>query len=120
MIAVKSAIFVMLDIVLLLRLFAAGVATAHSMRSTNGRVIPGTAKVGASLQITFSSPVSEGDWRIISCHSEAMEGTQPNLECHPRCNSASTTVQRLPKLLEFFNRMSIAGLDRLVTGLPIQ
>jgi hypothetical protein len=30
----------------------------RSIRSTNGRVIPGTAKVGASLQITFSSPVS--------------------------------------------------------------
>jgi hypothetical protein len=35
------------------------------MRSTNGRVIPGAAKVGASLQITFSSPVSEADQRII-------------------------------------------------------
>jgi hypothetical protein len=37
----------------------AGAATTRSIRSTNGRVIPGTAKVGVLLQITFSSPVSE-------------------------------------------------------------
>jgi hypothetical protein len=43
----------------LLRLFAAGAATAHPTRSTDGRVIPGVAMVGASLPITFSSPVSE-------------------------------------------------------------
>jgi hypothetical protein len=29
----------------LLRLFAAGAATAHPIRSTNGRVIPGAAKL---------------------------------------------------------------------------
>jgi poly(3-hydroxyalkanoate) synthetase len=32
-----------LDIVYLLRLFAAGAATAHPIRLTNGRVIPGAA-----------------------------------------------------------------------------
>jgi hypothetical protein len=41
----------------------AGAATAHSIRSINGRVIPRTAKVGASLQVTFSSPVSEAGRR---------------------------------------------------------
>jgi hypothetical protein len=44
----------------------ASAATARSIRSTNGRVIPGKAKVSASLQITFSSPVSEACRRIIS------------------------------------------------------
>jgi hypothetical protein len=39
-----------LDIVYLLRLFAAGAATAHPIRSTNGRVIPGAAKVGAAAR----------------------------------------------------------------------
>ena len=48
------------------------------------------------------------------------EGDATKLECCSRCNSASTTGYRLPELLEFFNRMSIAGLDRLITGLPIQ
>ena len=47
MIAAESAIFVTLDIVLSPSLFAAGAATAHPIRSTNGRVIPGAAKVGA-------------------------------------------------------------------------
>jgi hypothetical protein len=42
------------------------------------------------------------------------------LESYSRCSSASTTGYRLPELLEFFNCMSIAGLDRLITGLPIQ
>jgi hypothetical protein len=32
----------------------------------------------------------------------------------------STAGYRLPELLEFFNRMSIADLDRLITSLPIQ
>jgi hypothetical protein len=35
------------------RLFAAGAATAHPIRSTNGRVIPGVAKVGVSLSDNF-------------------------------------------------------------------
>jgi hypothetical protein len=43
-----------------------------------------------------------------------------NLECYFRCNSTNPTGYRLPELLESFNRMSIAGLDCLITGLPIQ
>jgi hypothetical protein len=46
---VDIATFVTLNIAYLLRLFAAGAATAHPIRSTNGRVIPGVAKVGVSL-----------------------------------------------------------------------
>lgn len=120
MIAAESAVFVTLDIVLSPSFVRRRVATAHPIRSTNDRVIPDAAKVSASLQISFSSPVSEGDRRIISCHSETIEGDTTKLECDPRGNSASTTGQGLPEPLEFFNRMLIAGLDRLITGLPIQ
>jgi hypothetical protein len=50
---VDIAIVVTLDIAYLPRLFAAGAAAAHPIRSTNGRVIPGVAKVGASLSDNF-------------------------------------------------------------------
>jgi hypothetical protein len=53
MIAAESAIFVTLDIAHLLRLFAAVLRRRHPIRSTNGRVIPGVAKLGASLRATF-------------------------------------------------------------------
>jgi hypothetical protein len=53
MIAAEIANFVTLDIAHLLRLFAACFATTHPIRSTNGRVIPAVAKVGASLPATF-------------------------------------------------------------------
>src|SRR6266704_3209412 len=56
---VDIAIVVTLDIAYLPRLFAAGAAAAHPIRSTNGRVIPGVAKLARHFQITFSSPVSE-------------------------------------------------------------
>jgi hypothetical protein len=74
MIAAESAIFVTLDIVLspsFVRRRRCSAATAHPIRSTNNRVIPGVAKVGASLQITFSSPVSEGCWPMVSSHLKA-------------------------------------------------
>jgi hypothetical protein len=53
MIAAESAIFVTLDISYLLGLFAAGATAAHPIRSTKGRVIPGVAKFGVSLRVTF-------------------------------------------------------------------
>jgi hypothetical protein len=50
---VDIAIVVTLDIAYLPRLFTAGAAAAHPIRSTTGRVIPGVAKVGASLADNF-------------------------------------------------------------------
>jgi hypothetical protein len=80
-------------------------ALRRRLRSTNGRVIPVTAKVGASLQITFSSPVSEACRQIISCHS--------------RSNYANTAGYRPPEPLKFFNLISIAGLQTAPYPLPI-
>jgi hypothetical protein len=45
MIATESAIFVTLDIVLSHSFVRRGAATAHPIRSTNGRVIPGATKL---------------------------------------------------------------------------
>ena len=49
-----------------------------------------------------------------------LEDKATKLECYSRFNSASTTGYGLPEPLEFFNRMSIAAFDRLITDLPIQ
>jgi hypothetical protein len=71
MIAAESAIFVTLDIVLspsfVRRRRRDGTPDKIDKRSHYSR----RGKTGASLQITFSSPVSEACRRIISCHSEA-------------------------------------------------
>jgi hypothetical protein len=75
MIAAESAIFVTLDIVLapsfVRRRRCDGTPDKIDKRSRYSQ----RRETGASLQITFSSPVSEGDRRIISCHSEATCGS---------------------------------------------
>jgi hypothetical protein len=149
MIATESAIFVTLDIVLspsfVRRRRCDGTPDKIDKRSRYSR----RDKNCASFQITFSSPVNEACRRIFSCHSETTvtfsdihphvhlarepellanlfevdstpEDGATKLECYFRCNSTSPTGYRLPELLEFFNRMSIAGLDCPITGLPIQ
>jgi hypothetical protein len=107
---VDIATFVTLDIGYLLRLFAAGAATAHPIRSTNGRVIPGVAKVGASLSDNFL--ITSGN-KSLSFRIYLIRAAQPVGQ-----RSAALTRIYLESLMSVLGQQQTLRLIRPMSALP--